>query len=970
SEYAFELPENLDGSGLQPVDLGPVSATDPDGDRLDYVLAEGDAQRFAVDSRDGTLMYTGPGEDFETPPNVYELIVEATDPDGEMAEADVVVRVVNVVELPAAVDDTATTDEDVALTVDVLANDSDPEGTGLRVSSVSAAENGTTEVAADGGAVRYTPDENWYGTDRFTYAAEDGNGAATEAAVEVTVLPVNDAPEAAADTASTDEDEAVEVPVLANDTDVDGDTLRVSSVTKPANGTAAVAADGSGVRYMPDENWHGTDTFTYVADDGNGGTSEAAVEVTVVPVNDVPVANDDAATTNEDEPVTVPVLANDTDADGDGLKVSAVTAPSNGTAAIAAGGVRYTPDANWHGTDTFTYTVDDGNGATASAAVEVTVLPVNDAPEAVGTIPNQSLDEGGESANIELGPFFSDTDGDALLYRTVSSDPAVVEATITGSVLTLSPVGYGVAAVAVAASDPGGLQAMQTVAVRVSDRPAREVMSHAFAGMARGHLASARMTLGRRTSASRSGASRLSLMGRKVPLGTKAARAEAERMWSGWLSGVTSRVRSEAAPDAGAPMSAGASMAGGTSMAPGAPMSAGASRSPAGSPGGPGGQGGPSAAGRDGSDDDMTLGDLFRVGDLAPRFEGGRDPLRGSEFQFTFGVGQEAGGGGGVRLQLWGQGDVQTFQGAPTEASDYKGELQTGYVGLDTRLGNTWLLGVAVARSRGTGDWTAGGASGSLETRLVAVHPYLQWSSGGTSLWLTAGGGWGDADNVRETGHREASGLGLRLGLVELRRRLAAGGGFELGLRADAGWAELATDVGTQTLDSQVAAVNQVRLGTELSQQIRLGGLTLAPFGEAHVRRDGGAGQPGTGLELTGGLRARAGFLRIDAQGRMLAVHSVAGYEERGLGLTLSLGNPGGEGLSLSMSPRWGDAATGSDALWQDQIYTRYAPPAPASASASADGEPAPNPRDAWTFDVRGDYAHRIPGGRLLNWSA
>ena len=308
----------------------------------------------------------------------------------------------------------------------------------------------------------------------------------------------------------------------------------------------------------------------------------------------------------------------------------------------------------------------------------------------------------------------------------------------------------------------------------------------------------------------------------------------------------------------------------------------------------------------------------------------------------------------------------------PSGASDYDGELQTGYVGVDTWLSDNWMLGLAVARSRGTGDWRAGRANGSLETRLVAVHPYLQWSSGATSLWATAGAGWGDADNVRDSGRTETSGLGLRLGLVELRRRLAAGGGFELGLRADAGWAELATDAGAETLDGQTAAVNQFRFGADLSQQIRLGGLTLAPFGEAHVRRDGGAGQPGTGLELTGGLRAQAGFLRIDAQGRLLAVHSVAGYEERGLGLTLSLGNPGGEGLSLSMSPRWGDAIAGSDALWQEQIYSRYAP-APSATDGHPDvnaGDPAANARDPWALDVRGNYGLRIPGGRLLNWSA
>ncbi|MCY3600383.1 MAG: tandem-95 repeat protein, partial [Gemmatimonadetes bacterium] len=922
----------------------------------------------------GAVLYVGPGEDFEAEPNLYALTVSASDPAGESAEAEVVVTVVNVNELPEAAGDAASTDEDVAVEIGVLANNTDADGDSLRVSSVTMPENGTAAVSADGG-VLYTPDPNWYGTDSFTYEVDDGNGGTAEASVEVTVAPVNDAPEAADDAASADEDGAVEIDVLTNDTDIDGDSLWVSSVSAPANGTAAVTAAG-GILYTPAANWHGTDAFMYEVDDGAGGTASAAVEVTVAPVNDVPEAADDQATTLEDEPVTVNVLANDTDPDGDGLRVSSVTAPENGTAEIAAGGVRYTPAANWHGTDAFAYEIDDGNGGTAEASVEVMVMPVNDAPAAVGTIPSQSLDEGGEPASIELSPFFSDTDGDALEYRASSSNPSVVEASVAGSVLTLVPAGYGTAEVTVTAADAGGLTATQTVAVGVSDRAARDVVSHAMAGLARSHLASVRMTLGRRTSASRTEASGLTLMGRKVPLGTKAARAEAERMWSGWLSGITSRAHSRAAPGAGL----GTPGAGGPPMtSTGAPLGAGTSMAATGMPvtgtamGADASRGAASRGAMDGSGDGASLGDLFRFGDLVPRFQGGRDPLRGSEFQFAFGGGQEAGGGGGgLRFQLWGQGDVQTFQGAPSGASDYKGELQTGYVGVDTRLSDHWMLGLAVARSRGTGDWRAGRANGSLETRLVAVHPYLQWSSGATSLWATAGAGWGDADNVRDSGRTETSGLGLRLGLVELRRRLAAGGGFELGLRADAGWAELATDAGTETLHGQTAAVNQLRFGADLSQQIRLGGLTLAPFGEAHVRRDGGAGQPGTGLELTGGLRARAGLLRIDAQGRMLAVHSVAGYEERGLGLTLSLGNPGGEGLSLSMSPRWGDAATGSDALWQEQIYSRYAP-----ASATADGDPAANAgkptantRDPWALDIRGNYGLRIPGDRLLNWSA
>ncbi len=466
--------------------------------------------------------------------------------------------------------------------------------------------------------------------------------------------------------------------------------------------------------------------------------------------------------------------------------------------------------------------------------------------------------------------------------------------------------------VTVTAADGGGLTAAQTVSVGVTDRAAREAVSHTLAGLSRSHLASARTTLGRRATASRSEASRLTLLGRDVPLDKDGAKSAAEQMWEGWLSGVSSRAH---------------------------------------------------------SGDEASLGDLFRVEDLV-RFTGGRDPLHGSEFQFALGGGQGAGdaqdpgGGGGLRFQLWGQGDVQTFQGAPSAASDYDGELKTGYVGVDTWLSDNWMLGVAVARSRGTGDWRTGGTGGSLETRLVAVHPYLQWTSGATSVWAMGGAGWGDADNVRDRGGRtETSGLGLRMGLVELRRRLAASGGFEFALRADAGWAELATDDGTETLDGQTATVDQVRFGTELSQQLRLGGLTLSPFGEAHVRRDGGDGQPGTGLELIGGLRAQAGILRIDAQGRMLAVHSATGYEERGFGATLSLGSRGGEGPSLSLSPRWGDAIAGGGALWQEQVYSRYVP------AAADGGQTVPSARDPWALDLSGGYGMRMPGDRLLTWS-
>ena len=192
----------------------------------------------------------------------------------------------------------------------------------------------------------------------------------------VNINPVNDAPIAFDDSTSTNEDTPVTVNVVANDTDVEGDPLTVSAVTQGTNG--AVTFGGGTVTYTPNPNFNGPDSFTYTVSDGNGGTDTATVDVTVNTVNDAPVGVDDTASTNEDTPVSVNVVSNDTDVEGDPLTVSAVTQGTNGTVTFAGGTVTYTPNANFSGPDTFTYTVSDGNGGTDTATVDVTVSPVND----------------------------------------------------------------------------------------------------------------------------------------------------------------------------------------------------------------------------------------------------------------------------------------------------------------------------------------------------------------------------------------------------------------------------------------------------------------------------------------------------------------------------------------------------------------------------------------------------------------
>ena len=914
--YIFELPEERDGR-TEPVLLGSVEATDPGAGSVEYELAEGDGERFWVDPATGAVTYIGPGEDFETGPTQYEFVVRAVS-GGGVADAQVEVRVTDVDLGPQPVDDTAETPEDTPVTIPVLDNDDPGENGPLSVAEVSLPAHGSVSVTA-GGGVLYTPDADYHGPDRFTYVAEDGAGARAEAAVAVTVVPVDDPPQPVDDTAETPEDTPVTIPVLDNDDPGENGPLSVAEVSAPAHGSASVTA-GGGVLYTPDADYHGPDRFTYVAEDGAGARVEAAVAVTVLPVNDPPQPVDDAAETPEDAPVTIAVLENDRDGDGDPLVVLEVSAPAHGSALVTAGGggVLYTPEPNYHGPDRFSYTIGDGTGLTAGAAVAVTVLPVNDPPVAVGTIPDQALEAGDGSGDLDVAPFFSDLDGDPLSYAAAVSGPAVA-AGVSGSILTLTVARPGAATVTVTAEDPGGAMATQVFRVTTTDRRPRAVLEDALAAIGRGHLASARATLGRRMEATGAEETRITLAGRAVPLGVGEAvplgvgeaaalgRAEVER----WLAGMTGATggRGWTGPGTGA----------GTEDA---------FRSAALAL--PFGAGGRAAA--------LGLGSAFGAGQ--------------TEFLLALGSAQAPEG----RWTLWGQADVQGFEGEREEAAQYEGSVRTAWVGVDTRLGERWLAGLALSRSSADANWRSGSESGQLSTGgVTSVQPYLRWSNGTTTVWAMAGGGRGTAASDRKTyGLRRESSLALRLGLMEVRRRLATvGGGVQLGLRGDAAWARLSTAAGDEIIEGLRVDVHQVRVGVEASGRVRTaGGTLMEPFGEVHARRDGGSGETGTGLEVAGGFRVARGVFRIQGMGRLLALHSAAGYRERGAAVTVTVGEGSTEpGLALSLSPRWGAETRASGALWEDELLRRRADAARADERA---------------LDARVDYGVELPGGGLL----
>lgn len=296
---------------------------------------------------------------------------------------------------PVGIADSATTDEDTPVTINVLANDFERDGEAFTLVAVQGAQGGTAVVNQDS-TVLFTPDANFNGVASFSYVLRDAAGLETVTLVVITVVPVNDAPVAQDDFIIIDEDILAQIGILANDSDVDGDTVSVDSILQqPAHGTIQINSNGT-ISYTPLANFHGTDSFTYRISDGKGGFDEATVSIVVNSVNDAPVAVADSGSTTEDMAITLAVTTNDSDIDGDTVAVSRiVTTPANGAVTInSAGQLVYTPKVDFSGTDSFVYEISDGNGGTRTASVTITVISRQAQMTALKARVQQLLDTG------------------------------------------------------------------------------------------------------------------------------------------------------------------------------------------------------------------------------------------------------------------------------------------------------------------------------------------------------------------------------------------------------------------------------------------------------------------------------------------------------------------------------------------------------------------------------------------------
>jgi VCBS repeat-containing protein len=351
--------------------------SDPDNDTLTAIHVSGPAHGELNLHENGAFSYM--------PENGYSgadsFTYKASDGNLLSSETVVTISIRSENHLPSAVDDSAQTEEDRAIDIDVLANDRDLLDAPIEIKSVEAPNHGTAVIT--GTMIRYTPAEDYSGDDRFTYTISDRDGDESSAIVSIQITAINDAPQAVEDSYTLDEDGVLSIAkpgVLENDLDVDSSSLTFVLIETTVHGTLNTSTDGS-FTYTPEENYYGEDSFTYQASDGSKSSNTVVVTLIIEPVDDPPTATPDSYSILAEPELVVSapgVLGNDLDPDGDKLTAVLDQRPANGTLDFSAqGGFTYTPASGFEGVDTFTYWVEDGVSRSKSVEVQIEVAPAS-----------------------------------------------------------------------------------------------------------------------------------------------------------------------------------------------------------------------------------------------------------------------------------------------------------------------------------------------------------------------------------------------------------------------------------------------------------------------------------------------------------------------------------------------------------------------------------------------------------------
>ncbi|EJA7355003.1 tandem-95 repeat protein [Vibrio parahaemolyticus] len=439
-----------------------VADTDTPEDQLTVSLVNNSNGYFVLVGDEVKLTQAGVDAVNNDELNLKDLTISASVSDGVNPTANdsdslVVNRVNDAPTVENAIADQVLSEDFDAYTIDLNEVFKDTDSS----LEFSASGNNSIQISIVNGVATINPTADWNGKETITFTAKDPSNESVSQTVDFTVAPVVDIE---ADSANVVEDTPTIISVLGNDTFESTDkVVSLDAENGPKNGTVIVNNDGT-VTYTPDDNYVGEDTFTYIVT--SGGVSESAiVEVNVTPVNDAPVAKDDIATTQEDTAVTIDVLPNDTDVDGDKLSIQSASVPeAQGKVEIVDGKLVFTPAENFNGDAEITYTVTDG-ALTDQATVKVTVNAVNDTPVVESNIADQALAEDFTPYIIDLNTAFSDVDNvDGELTFSVSGNSNIQVAIVNG-IATITPTAdwNGSETLTFTATDPSGESISQTV---------------------------------------------------------------------------------------------------------------------------------------------------------------------------------------------------------------------------------------------------------------------------------------------------------------------------------------------------------------------------------------------------------------------------------------------------------------------------------------------------------------------------